>query len=65
MDWFYLPVVVFGMLALFCGVFGWKWWMENPRARGLTSLLGERNARIFYMAFGFALILTGVIGLLF
>ncbi len=64
-DWYYLPVVIVGIVSFLSGYFNWKWWMNNPRARQLSSLFGGNDhARQFYMIIGGIFMATGLIGFL-
>jgi hypothetical protein len=52
-----------------CGaVFDWEWFMNNRKARLWVKLFGRKGARVFYVIFGGALavggmlMITGLIG---
>jgi hypothetical protein len=64
-DWYYVPVILLGVVSFLSGYRNWGWWMNNPRARQMVRLLGgSQRARQFYMVVGVAFTITGVVGLL-
>jgi hypothetical protein len=65
MNWAALIFVVVGLFSLAGALFDWNWFMTHRRARFFTQVLGGRdNARIFYVLFGTALLIFGILVLL-
>jgi hypothetical protein len=65
MSWAAIVFVAVGLLSLAGALFDWDWFMTHRRARLFTHLFGGRtNARIFYVLFGAACLVFGVLVLL-
>lgn len=55
-------IFLFIGLFSFCGgFFGWNWFLNHRKARGLIRLIGLNAARIFYMVLGAGFTITGVL----
>ena len=52
--------VAIGVFTVLGGVFNWDWYMNYPKARFMTSLMGRGGARVFYIIFGLGVIAFGV-----
>lgn len=61
-------MILFGLLAIAVGLFtvsgagfDWEFFMNNHKARLVTSILGRTGARVFYGLLGTVLIVFGVL----
>lgn len=55
--------VVFGLFSLCGGLFEWSWFMHRRKSGLISRIFGRTGLRIFYMAFGVACIVFGVLAL--
>ena len=60
LPWLFLGVGLFTMAG---GVFNWDWFMNARKARSICAFLGRTGARVFYILFGLAFVVAGVLGL--
>jgi hypothetical protein len=53
--------IAIGVFALCGAVFDWQWFMNHPKTRFFTSILGRTGARKFYGLLGIGLVVLGVL----
>ncbi len=56
-------LILAGCFSMAGAGLNWDWFMENRRARFITTLLGHQGARIFYIILGLLLVVFGFLGL--
>lgn len=50
-----------GLFSIACAALDLNWFMDNQRAYLIVKILGRPGARIFYILFGIALTVFGVL----
>jgi hypothetical protein len=56
-----LVFVAAGAFTVAGGAMDWEWFMNHHKARFICSVLGRNGARVFYVLFGMAFVVLGVL----
>ena len=56
---FGIVIALIGIFPIAAVLFNWQFFMNNRRARLVTSILGEKGMRVFYIIFGLVLTVFG------
>ena len=54
-------LVLIGLFPILAVMFGWKFFLENWRAKALRDIIGETSMKRFYILFGGICILVGLL----
>ena len=49
-----------GLFTVLGALFDWDWFMEHPKARFFTTILGRGGARMFYGLLGIVLVVAAL-----
>lgn len=56
-----LLIVAAGIFSFVCTFKGWDWYMDHPKTRFMTKILGRTGARVFYMILGACFAVFGLL----
>ena len=56
-----IVIALCGLFAIFCSLKDYDWFMENRRAKAISSLIGRKGTRVFYTVLGLVLVVVGVV----